>query len=298
VLSAVDRKIEQYILSLEHAEILRLYRLLPSGKRLRAKLITYIAGDTIEAIKLAAIVELIHAASLLHDDVIDDSLVRRGKESINAIFGNKTAIMLGDTLYSKSFNELSKMDSRIAEIISNAVIKLSIGELDDVDISKSFSIDREKYLDMIYGKTASLMEASASVAALLAGKSYQKYAIYGKNLGLAFQMIDDLLDITAGSDTLGKPALHDFKEGKTTLPYIYLYECMDEIDKSRLKNMHKKTLSPAESDWVISQMHKHNIPAICYNEAKDLIEEAMKLMKEEGEEKLYMIANEMINREY
>lgn len=298
MLNKVERKIEQYIVSLEHAEISRLYKMLPAGKRLRAKLITYIAGEKLEAIKLAAIVEMIHAASLLHDDVIDDATTRRGKDSINAIFGNKTAIMLGDILYSKGFNELTKLNSKIANVISDAVIKLSIGELDDVNISKSFCIDRDGYMKMIYGKTASLMEASASSAALLAGKADKKYAIYGKNLGIAFQMIDDLLDITATSDALGKPALHDFKEGKTTLPYIYLYELLDDKDKIKLKNMHKKTLTIIESDWVLEQMNAHNIPTICYNEAKVLIAEAMELMREEGEEKLYMIANEMIDRKY
>jgi octaprenyl-diphosphate synthase len=298
VLNKVERKIEQYVDSLEHAEISRLYKMLPAGKRLRAKLITYIAGSDLEAIKLAAIVEMIHAASLLHDDVIDDALTRRGKDSINAIYGNKTAIMFGDILYSKGFNELTKLDSKIADVISDAVIKLSIGELDDVNISKSFCIDKDQYLKMIYGKTASLMEASAKAAALLAGKSYKKYAIYGKNLGIAFQMIDDLLDITASSDTLGKPALHDFKEGKTTLPYIYLYELLAHEDKIKLQNIHKKTLTVNESNWVLKQMNTHNIPAQCYNEAKVLVAEAMELMREEGEEKLYMIANEMIDREY
>lgn len=298
MLNKVELKIEQYIVSLEHAEIYRLYKMLPAGKRLRAKLITYIAGGDLESIKLAAIVEMIHAASLLHDDVIDDATTRRGRDSINAIYGNKTAIMLGDILYSKGFNELTKLDSKIADVISDAVIKLSIGELDDVNISKSFCIDKDQYIKMIYGKTASLMEASASSAAILAGKVYEKYAIYGKNLGIAFQMIDDLLDITATSDTLGKPALHDFKEGKTTLPYIYLYELLDDKDKIKLKNMHKKTLTASESSWVLEQMSNHNIPTICYNEAKVLVLEAMELMREEDEEKLYMIANEMIDREY
>ncbi len=298
MLQRVERKIEQYIASLEHSGISRLYTMLPAGKRLRAKLITYIAGGDLETIKLAAIVEMIHAASLLHDDVIDDALVRRGKDSINATYGNKTAIMLGDILYSKGFNELTKLDSKIADVISDAVIKLSIGELDDVNISKSFSIDKNQYLKMIYGKTASLMEASARAAALLAGKADKKYAIYGKNLGIAFQMIDDLLDITATSDTLGKPALHDFKEGKTTLPYIYLYEILNNEDKMRLKNMHAKTLSNDESSWVLEQMNIHNILAQCYNEAKVLITEAMELMREEGEDKLFMIAKEMIDRDF
>jgi octaprenyl-diphosphate synthase len=298
VLSAVERKIEQYIISLEHPEILALYRKLPAGKRLRAKLILYIAGNNISSIMLASIVEMIHAASLLHDDVIDDALTRRNKPSLNAIYGNKLAIMLGDVLYSKGFNELSIMDAKIAQIISDAVIKLSIGELDDVALSKTFNINKAQYIKMIYGKTASLIEASAHAAALLAGKSQEKYRIYGKNLGLAFQMIDDLLDVISDSATLGKPALHDFEEGKTTLPYIYLYEALNEQEKIKLRSMHGKILSKNESAWVLENMKIHNIPKKCYNEAKALIDEAVQLMETEGEAKLLLIAKEMIDRNF
>jgi octaprenyl-diphosphate synthase len=298
VLSAVERKIEQYIISLEHPEILELCRKLPAGKRLRAKLILYIAGNNLQSVKLAAIVEMIHAASLLHDDVIDDAMTRRNKPSLNAIYGNKVAIMLGDVLYSKGFNELSIMDAKIAQIISDAVIKLSIGELDDVSMSKTFNTDKEKYIKMIYGKTASLIEASANAAALLAGKPQDKYRIYGKNLGLAFQMIDDLLDVVSDSATLGKPALHDFEEGKTTLPYIYLYEAMSEHEKNRLRSLHGKVLSQNDSSWVLEQIKIYQIPQKCYNQAASLIDEAMKLMQTEGEAKLLAIAKEMIDRDF
>jgi len=298
VLNAVERKIEQYIISLEHPEILSLYRKLPAGKRLRAKLILYIAGNNILSVMLASIVEMIHAASLLHDDVIDDAMTRRNKPSINAIYGNKLAIMLGDVLYSKGFNELSIMDAKIAQIISDAVIKLSIGELDDVGLSKTFNTNKDQYIKMIYGKTASLIEASAHAAALLSGKPQDKYRIYGKNLGLAFQMIDDLLDVVSDSATLGKPALHDFEEGKTTLPYIYLYEALNEQEKIRLRSMHGKILSKNESAWVLENMKIHNIPQKCYNEAKALIDEAVKLMETEGEAKLLLIAKEMIDRNF
>lgn len=298
MLSAVERKIEQYIISLDHSEILALYRKLPAGKRLRAKLILHIAGNNISSVMLASIVEMIHAASLLHDDVIDDALTRRNKPSLNAIYGNKLAIMLGDVLYSKGFNELSIMDAKIAQIISDAVIKLSIGELDDVGMSKVFNTNKEQYIKMIYGKTASLIEASASAAALLAGKPQDKYRIYGKNLGLAFQMIDDLLDVISDSATLGKPALHDFEEGKTTLPYIYLYEALNEQEKIRLQSMHGKILSSSDSMWVLEHMKKHNIQQMCYNEARLLIDEAVELMQELGETKLLGIAKEMIDRTF
>ena len=227
MLNAVERKIEQFVEELGSQEVSALYRKLPHGKRLRAKLILKIAGNSLPVVKTAAVVEMIHAASLLHDDVIDDAYTRRSQPSLNALYGNKTAIMLGDILYSKGFFELNNISAEVSKIVSNAVTQLSLGELGDVSLSKSFNTNKELYLKMIYQKTASLIEASSGAAALLAGKRKELYMTYGRNLGIAFQMIDDLLDITSNSETLGKPALHDFVEGKTTLPYIYLYEALD-----------------------------------------------------------------------
>ena len=156
---------------------------------LRSKLILKIAGVNEESIKLCAIVEMIHAASLLHDDVIDEADTRRGQPSVNALYDNKTSIMFGDILYSRAFTELSQMDKRVAYTISNAVTLLSIGEMIDVDLTNSFNKSYDLYLDMIYKKTASLIEASAKAAAILAGLDENKYALYGKNLGVAVETI-------------------------------------------------------------------------------------------------------------
>ena len=298
MLSAVERKIEQFIAELDDREVKALYAKLPHGKRLRAKLILKIAGQTLSSVKTAAVVEMIHAASLLHDDVIDDADTRRSKPSLNALYGNKTAIMLGDILYSKGFFELNNISTEVAKLISNAVTQLSMGELKDVSLSKSFNANKALYLEMIYQKTASLIEASAGAAALLAGKPKAAFMTYGRNLGLAFQMIDDLLDITADSATLGKPALHDFVEGKTTLPYIYLYEALDEAGKAKLKSLHAKRLSSKEQEWIMGQMETHQVLVKSYGEAKELIDEAVALMDAQGEEALSEIAMEMIDREF
>ena len=298
MLSAVERKIEQYVKALDDQEVENLYHKLPHGKRLRAKLILRIAGSDLRAVKMAAIVEMIHAASLLHDDVIDDAFTRRKQPSVNALYGNKTAIMLGDILYSKGFFELNDIDRRVSKTISNAVTQLSLGELKDVSLSEYFNTDKSLYMKMIYQKTASLIEASAEAAALLAGKNPEPYRIYGRNLGLAFQMIDDLLDITSDSETLGKPALHDFIEGKTTLPYIYLYERLSEPDQAKLREMHTKKLSPQEQGWIMEQMEEHQVLMKCYGEAKLLIDEAIELMNEVGETALSGIASEMIERDF
>lgn len=298
MLSAVERKIEQFVNELEDKEVSAYYTKLPAGKRLRAKLILKITGNGLHAVKTAAVVEMIHAASLLHDDVIDDAYTRRNKPSLNALYGNKTAIMLGDILYSKGFLELNNISAEVAKIVSNAVVQLSLGELRDVSISKVFNTDREVYLKMIYQKTASLIEASAGAAAVLAGKPKEAYLTYGRNLGLAFQMIDDILDITQDSATLGKPALHDFVEGKTTLPYIYLYEALDDEGKARLARLHAKVLSVDEQRWIQGKMKEHQIIEKSYLEAKVLIEEAIRLMSSQGEESLAGIAREMIEREF
>ena len=298
MLSAVERKIEQFIADLNDKEVSGLYAQLPNGKRLRAKLILKIAGSNLSVVKTAAIVEMIHAASLLHDVVIDDAYTRRSKPSLNALFGNKTAIMLGDILYSKGFLELNNISTDVAKMISNAVVQLSLGELKDVSLSKTFNLDKDVYIEMIYQKTASLMEASAGAAALLAGKSKEAYMRYGRNLGIAFQMIDDLLDITADAATLGKPALHDFEEGKTTLPYIYLYEQFDSEEKEKLKSLHAKKLSTEEQLWIKTKMQEHHVIQKSYQDAKVLIEEAITLMNDQGEDALSNIAMQMIERDF
>jgi len=298
LLSAVERKIEQFVADLNDKHVSSLYMKLPQGKRLRAKLILKIAGTGLSVVKTAAVVEMIHAASLLHDDVIDDAYTRRNKPSLNAIYGNKTAIMLGDILYSKGFFELNNIGADVAKLISNAVTQLSLGELKDVSLSVAFNDNKESYLEMIYQKTASLIEASAGAAALLAGKPKEAYMIYGRNLGLAFQMIDDLLDITSDSITLGKPALHDFAEGKTTLPYIYLYEALDEQSKQKLRSLHGRVLNLEEQTWILEQMQQHLIVEKSYQEARKLIDEAIELMEQQGEKALSGIAKEMIERDF
>ncbi len=298
MISAVERKIEQYIIELNDKQALSLYKKLPKGKRLRSKLILKIAGDSIKSIKTASTVELIHTASLLHDDVIDDANTRRGKISVNASEGNKSAIMMGDILYSKAFFELIDISPLIAKVISNSVVELSLGELADVELSKRFHTNRDAYLKMLYQKTASLMEASAEAGAILAGKPKELYRKYGRNLGLAFQMIDDILDITSDSKTLGKPALHDFTEGKVTLPYIYLYEVLAHEDREYLLCLHKKRLSKDEALWIKSAMRKYEIIEKSYREAKELIDEAIELMESLGERDLSNIARAMIEREF
>ena len=296
MLEAVERKIDQMVAALEDADARELYRRLPAGKRLRARLILTIAGDGPEAVKLAAIVEMIHAASLLHDDVIDAAELRRGRPSINALYGDKTAIMFGDVLYSTAFTQLVDLGRPIARSIATAVTRLSLGERLDVLLSRRFHTDREAYLEMIYLKTAALIEAAAESAALLAGKRPEPYRRYGRNLGIAFQMIDDVLDVTEDEATLGKPAMHDLSEGKTTLPFIDLYEALEEAGQKRLLALHGRPIGAEDREWIREAMERHGIVERCRAEAGALIAEALELMRREGETGLEQIARKMVER--
>jgi len=295
-LSKVKEQIKTFVIECNDIKSLELLDLLAQGKMLRSKLILKIAGVSDESIRLCAVVEMIHAASLLHDDVIDEADTRRGKPSINALFDNKTSIMFGDILYSKAFTELSQMPKEIAYTVSNAVTLLSIGEMLDVDLTNNFNSSYDKYFDMIYKKTASLIEASAKAAAILANKDKDAFSLYGKNLGLAFQMIDDILDITQDSDTLGKPAMLDFVEGKVTIPYLLLHERLD--NKTKLESLYKKPLTKDEQEWIKNEMIKNNVLIDSISQAQKLGLEAVNAIADDENEDLKNIMNQMINREF
>lgn len=275
MLETVETLIIKLIDEVNYPPAAHLFQKLSGGKRLRARLILTIAPESAQAPLLGAIVELIHAASLLHDDVIDEAQLRRGVPSVNATEGSKTAIMLGDILYSKAFSELTSFDPRIARAVAESVTRLSVGEMMDVGMAENFNTDRDLYLKMLYLKTATLIEACAYSAAILAGKDEHAYATYGKNLGLAFQIVDDILDITADEATLGKPSLNDFSEGKVTLPYIDLYDRLDEPLKERLVKSHAQVLDEDEKRWIRSKMDEFNIIEHSYAHARSLCDEAI-----------------------
>ena len=292
----VENEIARLIKEIDYDEVTRLFAMLSGGKRLRAKLVLKIAPEHSQAPKLAAIIELIHAASLLHDDVIDESLTRRGVASVNATDGSKTAVMLGDILYSKAFTELVDFDKNIAKVIAASVTALSKGEMMDVKMADAFNFDEDKYLDMLYLKTATLIEAAAIASAELVEKDSQKYGVYGKNLGLSFQIIDDILDITSDSETLGKPAMNDFVEGKCTLPYIHLYHALDIEDKKRLQSAHAKKLDADEEQWIRDEMSNHMCIEKSFSLAQKLSNEAMQAVKDDAP--LVEILETMIKRSY
>ncbi|MEA2111990.1 MAG: polyprenyl synthetase family protein [Campylobacterota bacterium] len=292
----VESEIAALVQEINYSEVLRLFNTLNGGKRLRAKLVLKIATNDATAPKLGAIIELIHAASLLHDDVIDEASLRRGVPSVNATENSKIAVMLGDILYSKAYSHLVEFGSDIAACIASSVTSLSIGEMMDVKMAEEFNSDADAYMDMLYLKTATLIEASASAAAMLAGKDVKTYSLYGKNLGLSFQIIDDILDIVSDEATLGKPAMNDYVEGKCTLPYIYLYEALNIQDKEQLKSYHTKRLSSSESSWIREKMDEHKSIEKSYMLARKLSDEAIKAVS--GDDELIAIIEAMMKRRF
>lgn len=294
----IDLYMHNFLSELSYEPIMDMTSGLKGGKKLRSKLLLKISGENQVSYKICAIIELIHNASLLHDDVIDEANLRRGVKSINAQFGAKNAIMLGDILYSKAFYELSLIDSKLAQIISNAVVKLSIGELMDVNLSQNFNTNQQAYLQMIYNKTAVLIEASARCGAILANLNEDDFTQYGKNLGLAFQIVDDILDITGDEKTLGKPTMSDFKEGKTTLAYMYLYEKLNNDEKEILKSYYKKELNEQEISWIKHKMQECQILNLVNIELKNYANNALKAIEKYKMKDLEEIITSMIKRDF
>ena len=210
------------------------YIIQAGGKRVRPALLLLVSKslangqETPHALELAAVVEFIHTATLLHDDVVDESTLRRGRETANAAFGNAASVLVGDFLYSRAFQMMVKPnDLRVMEILSDATNTIAEGEVLQLLNMNDPEVDEQSYLQVIRYKTAKLFEASTELGAILAKANVerqQQAAAFGRHIGTAFQLMDDLLDYTAESSQMGKNAGDDLREGKPTLPLIYLLE--------------------------------------------------------------------------
>jgi len=202
------------------------------GKRLRPALLLLIAGalgyQGPERHELAAVIEFIHTATLLHDDVVDESDLRRGKKTANAVFGNAASVLVGDFLHSRSFQMMVSVERlRVMEIVSDATNVIAEGEVLQLLNMNDPDVNEERYTQVIRYKTARLFEASAQLGAILADASPAVEAAaseYGRRMGTAFQLMDDWLDYAGSSEEMGKNAGDDLREGKPTLPLIYLME--------------------------------------------------------------------------
>ena len=257
------------------------YHLRTGGKRLRAlltlgsaKICGYSKGS--RDVNLAACVELIHAATLMHDDVIDNSEIRRGKKTLNSIWGNQSSILVGDYLLSRCFEMMVEDGNlEILKLLSTTSAEISQGEVLQLQHKGEIDMLEETYLKIISAKTASLFAAATKVGSILANKESKiKEALefYGKNLGLTFQIADDTLDYNSELKFFGKKIGNDFYEGKITLPIILLYQKANVKEKSELKKLFEKNQrNEDELKKVLLMIKNYNIISDCYSKAEYFI---------------------------
>ena len=218
--------------------------ILSGGKRLRPMLVVLAARACNYEGKhdalLAAVVEFIHTATLLHDDVVDDSDMRRGQQTASAIWGNEAAVLVGDYLYSRAFQMMVQADSMpIMDLLANTTNTIAQGEVMQLLNIKDPDTSESRYHEVIYAKTACLFEAACRIGAMLGNsdaKIEEALQTYGKHLGIAFQLVDDALDYSAQSDELGKNVGDDLAEGKPTLPLIHAMEHGDAEQKNLIRS--------------------------------------------------------------
>jgi len=220
------------------------YIVASGGKRLRPLIVLLAArafgynGE--QHVRAAAIIEFIHTATLLHDDVVDSSSRRRGQDSANTVFGNQASVLVGDFLYSRAFQmmvDIGRM--RVMQILADATNTIAAGEVLQLMNVHDPDTTEEAYRQVIYRKTARLFEAGAQIAAVLAERSEADEAAlvqYGRNLGMAFQLVDDALDFDASPDELGKNLGDDLAEGKATLPLIYAMQHGSAAERELIRN--------------------------------------------------------------
>lgn len=252
------------------------------GKRIRPMLTLlsakFCAYKGEHHIDLAACVEFIHAATLLHDDVVDESDLRRGKATANTVWGNKESVLVGDFLFSRAFQLMVTPGSLpILRLLSEAAATIAEGEVMQLLISNHTKTLEAQYLEVITKKTAPLFKAAAQIGPLLTNRPEEEkaLAIYGENLGIVFQLIDDILDYKAEANTLGKSLGDDFREGKMTLPVILAYEAGNEEEKafwSRTFDHQEQN----ESDFhqALTYLKKHHALELSLDRAKTFANKA------------------------
>lgn len=260
----------QIIIDRMHSEVeliptLARHLIAAGGKRLRpvltlgaAKLCGY-DGD--RAKKLAACVEFIHTATLLHDDVVDESDLRRGNETANVLWGNQASVLVGDFLFSRSFQLMVEDGSLdVLRVLSNASAVIAEGEVLQLMNVGTVDVTIESYFQVIASKTAALFAAACQVGALVADRNETDIAAletYGNDLGIAFQLIDDALDYSAEQQTLGKAIGDDFREGKMTLPILLAYEKGTEEEQKFWKRVVEQEQQDGDLEQALQLINKH-----------------------------------------
>ena len=297
----VEEKIKSKLTSdIELVQKMTNYHIQTNGKRLRAlltlgsaKLCGYPKGG--RDINLAACVELIHSATLLHDDVIDVADLRRGKKTLNSIWGNQSTILIGDYLLSRCFEMMVEDGNlEILKLLSSTSAQIAQGEVLQLQHKNEIDMLEETYLKIISSKTAALFAAATKVGAILSNsETREKDALdfYGKNIGLTFQIADDALDYNSELKLFGKKIGKDFFEGKITLPIILLFQKTNSSEKQKIKSFFKQEVrSESDLSFTLNLIKKYNIINDCYKKADyfiNLASNSLSIFKE-CEEKIIL----------
>ena len=275
------------------------YHVQTGGKKLRAlltlgsaKLCGYTKGG--RDINLAACVEMIHGATLMHDDVIDVGSVRRGKKTLNSIWGNQSSILVGDYLLSRCFEMMVEDGSlEVLKLLSSTSSKIAQGEILQLQHKGEVDMLEETYFKIITSKTAELFSAATKVGAILSNqenKEKEALEFYGKNLGLTFQIADDTLDYNSELKIFGKKIGQDFFEGKITLPVILLFQKVATVEKEKLKNIFKQeSRSEDDLNFTLTLIKKYNVIKECYKKAEhfiNLASNSLTVFKDSDEKKV------------
>lgn len=242
-LDGVGDEIRRIVLSdFEHIEEVNEHLLFMRGKLFRPTLLllaSRVRGEAPEqALTLAAVVELVHLATLVHDDAVDHSVLRRGLPTVNALWTHQVAVIMGDYLYSRGVSELARIDNMAAlAVLARAANEMSVGEMRQLLSYDALDFSEEDYSRLIASKTASLMSAACEMGAIAGAPDLRApLASYGHNLGMAFQIADDLLDYTGNQAVTGKPTGHDLRERKVTLPLIHALAGASAAEEAQIRS--------------------------------------------------------------
>ncbi|QGZ95801.1 polyprenyl synthetase family protein [Terricaulis silvestris] len=287
-LAAVDALIHQHMTSpVGVIPNLATHLIDAGGKRIRP-LITLAAARLLGGggdgpRKLAAAVEFIHSATLLHDDVVDVSSMRRGKKSANVVWGNSASVLVGDFLFARSFNLMVETgDIQVLDILARAASVIAEGEVMQLAAANDAETSRERYMAIVAAKTAALFAAAARSGAVAAGRPGEEAAaldVYGRELGLAFQLVDDALDYGGLTATMGKNVGDDFREGKVTLPVVFARDAGDEAERVFWRRVMGGERTDDDFHRALSLMKRHNAIGLTLEAAREHAAQAKAALK-------------------
>lgn len=256
------------------------------GKQLRPAMLflaTRLRGGecTADAIKIGAVIELIHTATLVHDDVLDSALLRRNVETVHRRWGERASVLIGDFIYSRAFQLSTEVDG-MASVLSATTNVICEGELLQLQHRFDAEMSEERYYEIIRKKTAALYGIACELGGVLGGISPSECAAlreFGLDLGMAFQIVDDCLDYTGTESKTGKSLGTDLRQNKMTLPLIYLRDCLSERDASCLVQQLNRPLTPEGESHILEMVNAHGVVTACLDRAEEFVQSARSRLK-------------------